>query len=111
MCMAVFLLINHGHYDVAVLFLFYAVILFFIFLFLPAQLNASCSEIIDILTRGADDDWELYGKRKELMEYFQSNPMEYTVYKFAITYSWLIGFGSGIASTIFAIGISLYLGV
>ena len=98
----------------AVLFLFYgiiSVILFFLFLFIPAQLNSSCGDIITILTKGADDDWELYGKRNELLQYFQSNPLECTVYKFAITYSWLIGFGSGIISTLFAIAISFYLGV
>lgn len=98
----------------AVLFLFYgivSVILFFMFLFIPAQLNSSCSDIVTVLTKGADDDWELYGKRNELLQYFQSNPLEYTVYKFAITYSWLIGFGSGIISTLFAIAISFYLGV
>ena len=103
-----------GDTEIAALFLVYgivAIFLFFMLLLLPAQLNSSCSEIVSILTKGADDDWEIYGYRKDLLEYFQSNSLQYTVYKFAITYSWLIGFGSGVASTLFAIGISFYLGV
>jgi len=103
-----------GDTEIAALFLvdgIVAILLFFMLLLLPAQLNSSCGEIVSILTKGADDDWEIYGKRKDLLEYFQSNSLQYTVYKFAITYSWLIGFGSGVTSTLFAIGISFYLGV
>lgn len=114
MCIVSLIFISLGETDVAVLNVLQglaAVFLFFMLLLLPAQLNSSCSEIVSILTKGADDDWEIYGNRKDLLEYFQSNSLQYTVYKFAITYSWLIGFGSGVASTLFAIGISFYLGV
>lgn len=89
-CCAISLFIASVDVVLSSLFLFYTIfdaIIFLVLLFLPAQLNSSRSEIINILTKGADSDWELYGRRKELLEYFQSNPLEYTTYNFAITYS------------------------
>ena len=82
---------------------------FFILLTLPAQLNSSCDDIVGLLKRGDEDNWELYGNRKCLLDYIESNPLQYTVYKFAITYNWLIGFGSGILSTVIVTAITYAL--
>jgi hypothetical protein len=87
-----------------------AVVFFFAVLTLPAQLNSSCDDIAGLLRRGDEEDWELYGGRAKLIEYIQSNQLQYTVYKFAITYTWLLGFGSGVASTLILTAITYVLG-
>ena len=69
-----------------------------------------CDDICGLLKRGNDDDWIIYGGRKELIEYLESNPLQYTIYDFAITYNWLVGFGSGVLSTLIVTAITYIVG-
>jgi len=64
-----------------------------------------------IIITAAPNDWKNLGTRDGFMlPYLTSNQIYYYVYGFPITYSWLLGFGSGVISTLIAAGVSMVFG-
>jgi len=75
-----------------------AACVFLLVLYLIAKLNGELSAIREILVCGSSEDWKLYHGRDELIKYLDSNPTQFCIFGFAITFKFLVGIATSIIS-------------
>lgn len=85
----------------------FAALVFLFVLFLIAKLNGELSSVREILVYGSSEDWKLYNGRDELIKYFDSNPTQFTIYGFPITFRFLVGVATSLITANFGAGVAV----
>lgn len=66
----------------------------------PCPSDEYCSKVAESRVDEAKEDFQVIGGRSEWLQYVTENPIQWTVYGFPITTSWLQTFMVGAASTL-----------
>ena len=73
-----------------------------------AVLNGKLASIVTVLKEASSDDWPLYGGRGKILHDLTDNPIQFTLYGFAITYSWLLSLTTAVVTANLSVVLVIY---
>lgn len=73
-----------------------------------AVLNGKLTSIVTVLKEASSDDWPLYGGRAKILHDLTDNPIQFTLYGFAITYAWLLSLITAVVSANLSVVLVIY---